>query len=71
MDEYIFFGSNCPVWDPSRSRKLVPCRFFKQISPDGHLINECSSQKLAENFNLEIIRINGTSVKPQDTGRHA
>lgn len=52
MNEHVFFDPYRPIWDSFRSQEFVPCRLFEQVFPDGHLIDKCSSQKLAENFNL-------------------
>lgn len=52
MDEHVFFNPGSPVRNSSRGQELVPGRLFNQIFPDGHLIDEGGSQKLAENFDL-------------------
>ena len=52
MDEHVFFNPGSPVRNFSRGQELVPGRLFNQIFPDGHLIDEGGSQKLAENFDL-------------------
>jgi len=72
VDEHVLFDPDGPIWNSFRSQELVPGRLFDQVFPDGHLIDEGSGQKLAEDFNLKKdgIRVNGDDRKPQDAGRH-
>jgi len=52
MDEHVLFNPDGPVRNSFRSQELVPGRLLNQILPDRHLIDEGSSQKLTEDFNL-------------------